>query len=157
MVMEMVRQEEPKQEVALRRRDFFDRFFDDWPELLRHPVFFWPERALGPVRVEEFSEGGTLVVRAELPGIDPDKDLDVSVEGDMLHISAERREDEETKGRDYVRREHRYGSYRRDIQLPKGTSDTDITASYNDGILEVRVPVARVETQAGKKIPIAKA
>ena len=74
----------------------------------------------------------------------------------MLHIGAERREEEKTEGRDYVRREHRYGSFHRDIPFPKGTSEADIKASYKDGILEVRVPVKKPEPQAVKKISVTK-
>ncbi len=72
----------------------------------------------------------------------------------MLHIDAQRREDERTEGRDYVRREHRYGTYHRDVLLPKGVLQADIKASYKDGILEVRIPMAAAESEVAKKIPI---
>jgi len=150
------RRDQPRHDVAPRRHDFLDRFFDDWPEAFRHPLLMWPDRPLDPMRVEEFAEEGTLVVRAELAGVDPDKDIEVSVEGDMLHIRAERREEEKTESRDYVRREHRYGSFHRDIPLPKGISEGDVKASYKNGILEVRAPMKEAELAAVKKIPVAK-
>jgi len=154
--MAMEKHDKTKDDVAPRRRDFFDRFFDDWPELFRRPVLLWPERGFDPMRVEEFIEDGTLVVRVEVAGVDPDKDIEVSVEGDALHIGVERREEEKKEGRNYIRREQRYGSFQRDIPLPKGTSDTDIKANYNDGILEVRLPMTKPEVEAGKRIPITK-
>lgn len=154
--MAHAKHDELKHELAPRGHEFFERFFEDWPEVFRRPFLFWPERWLDTMRVEEFSEGGAFVVRVELPGIDPDKDVEISVVGDMLHIGAERREEEKTEGRDYVRREHRYGSFHRDIPFPKGTSEADIKASYKDGILEVRVPVKKPEPQAVKKISVTK-
>jgi HSP20 family protein len=145
-----------KREVASKRHDLFDRFFDDFPEALRRPLLFWPERTFDPMRVEEFVEDGTLVVRVEIAGIDPDKDLDLSLEGDMLHVRAERREEEKAEGRYYVRSEHRYGSFQRDIPLPKATSEEDIHARYADGILEVRVLVKEAELRKERRIQIAK-
>jgi HSP20 family protein len=108
------------------------------------------------MRVEEFAEGGTFVVRVELPGIDHDKDVQISLVGDTLHIDAERREEEKTEGRDYVRREIHYGSFHRELPVPKGTSEADIQASYKDGILEVRVPMTKAESEPAKKIPVTK-
>ena len=143
-------------EVMPRRPEFFDRFFEDWPDFFRRPMLLWPEREAGLMRVEEFTEDGTLVVRVELAGIDPEKDVDVSVHGDMLHIGAERREEEKTEGRDYVRREVRYGSFHRDLPLPKGTSEADVKATYKDGMLEVRVPTAQAEVTVAKKVPVTK-
>jgi HSP20 family protein len=154
--MATVKHDEGKHEVASKRHDFLDRFFDDWSELFRHPVVFWPERGLDPMRVEEFSEEGTHIVRVEIAGIDPDKDIEVSVVGDVLHIGAERREEEKTEGRNYVRREHRYGSFHRDLPLPKGISESEIQATYKDGILEVRVPMTKGQAEAAKKIPVTK-
>jgi len=142
--------------MALRRFDLFDRFFDDWPEVLRRPVLFWPERNLDPMRVEEFTEEGNLVVRAELAGIDPETDVEISIDGEMLHISAERHEEEKTEERDYVRREMHYGMFRRDLPIPKGTLEDDVKATYKDGILEVRVPLGKDEIVAPKKVPVMK-
>ncbi len=115
-----------------------DRLFDDrWP--LR-PLLLWPEDRTS-VRVEEFRKNGTLVVRAELAGLDPEKDVDVSVHGDTLHIEAERHEEETEEERDYLRREFRYGAFVRDLTLPKGVTAKDVKANYHNGILEVEVPV----------------
>jgi HSP20 family protein len=149
-MMALVKHESAKRDV--KHLDLFDRFFDDWPEVLRRPVFFWPERGLDPMRVEEFTEDGMLVIRVEMAGLDPEKDVDVSVEGDVLHIGAERREEEKTEERDYVRREMHYGSFRRDLPLPKGMSQADVKATYKDGILEVRVPLPKAEVEAARKI-----
>jgi HSP20 family protein len=92
------------------------------------------------IKVEQFLDGSTLVVRAEVPGIDPDKDVDVSVSEGMLHITAEREEKSEQKSKTGYRSEFRYGSFTRSIALPPGAREEDVTASYRDGVLEVRAP-----------------
>lgn len=107
------------------------------------------------IKVEQFQDGSTLVVRAEVPGIDPDKDVDVSVSEGMLHIKAEREEKIEHKSKTGYRSEFRYGSFMRSIALPRGAREEDITATYKDGVLEVRAPapVATPEESA-KKIKV---
>src|SRR5581483_7993911 len=80
-----------------------DRVFDEWTRI----VPFWPRTFLGSpqtalIRVEEFRDDGALVVRADLPGIDPDKDVEVTVSHGMLHIEAERRQEEKREERGYL-------------------------------------------------------
>jgi HSP20 family protein len=150
--MTVMKRESHRSEVVPRGFDFLDRFFDDWPEMLRRPILFWPERGLAGFRVEEFHEHGAYVVKAELAGLDPEKDVDISVHNGMLHIAVERREEEKTEERDYVRREIRYGSFHRDLPLPEGASESDVKATYKNGVLEIRVPIAAAEPR--KQIPV---
>lgn len=75
MTMALVKHDTSKHEVAPRRLEFFDRLFNDWPEVLRRPVVFWPEHGADSIGVEEFIEDGALVVRVELAGVDPDRDI----------------------------------------------------------------------------------
>ena len=103
------------------------------------------------VRVEDFVEDDTFVLRAELPGIDPDKDVELHVEHDMLTISGERREEIKEKNH----RELHYGSFRRTIPMPPGTKPEDVVASYEDGVLEVRVPMGGPEPPS-TKIPVTR-
>ncbi len=117
----------------------------DWLE--SNTPFTFSGVGLAPyVRVEDYLEDGDYVLRAELPGIDPEKDVEVSVENDMITITGERREETKEKGR----REFHYGSFRRSVSLPKGAQADKISASYNDGVLEVRVPTG------GEKPPATK-
>jgi HSP20 family protein len=137
--------------------DRFDRMFDEWMKGLsvRRPMLFGREWAAEDViRVDEFRENGDLVVRAELPGIDPDKDVELSVSDGVLHIDAERREEERVEEKGYLRHEIRAGSFSRSLPLPAGVSEADVTASYKDGILEVRIPTP--EPEPAKKIEISK-
>ena len=102
------------------------------------------------VRVEDYMEDDTYVLRAELPGVDPDKDIELSIEHDMLTITGERRE--ETKDKNH--REFHYGSFRRTVALPTGTNPEDVKATYTDGVLEVRVPTKVEEAHEQVKIPV---
>ncbi|MBT2568857.1 Hsp20/alpha crystallin family protein [Arthrobacter sp. ISL-85] len=109
------------------------------------------------IRVEELVDGNTLVVRAELPGIDPEKDVDVTVSDGVLSIKAERQEKKEHKDKDGYRSEFRYGSFVRRIPLPSGVQQGDVTASYKDGLLEVRAPMPDQEQgTAASRIPISR-
>lgn len=107
------------------------------------------------LRVEEFQDGNTLVVKAEIPGIDPDKDVDISISDGILHIQAERREQTEHKDDNSYRSEFRYGSLVRNISLPPGVKDEDVQASYKDGVLEVRLPAPERSTTKAR-IPITR-
>jgi len=126
--------------------------FEEWARML--PFSRWRE-AEELIRVEEFREDGTLVIRADLPGIDPDKDVELTVSHGILHIEAERREEEKREEKGYVRRELRYGSLSRSLPLPQGVTEADITATYKDGVLEIRIPAPKHEP--AKKIAISKA
>lgn len=89
------------------------------------------------IRVEDFVDEGTYTLRAEMPGIDPDNDVTITVDGDILTIKGERKEEKKEKGRS----EFRYGSFARSIALPRHAKTDEIAATYVDGVLEVVVPV----------------
>jgi HSP20 family protein len=134
----------------------FDRLFEEWLRMMPfRPMGFprWLE-AGDLIRVEEYREDGALVVRADLPGVDPDKDVALTVSDGMLHIEAERRQEEKREEKGYLRREVRYGSFSRSLPLPKGVTEADITATYKDGVMEIRIPEPKHEE--AKKIAISK-
>jgi HSP20 family protein len=100
-------------------------------------------------------DGDDAVVRVELPGVDVDKDVNVEVENGQLVIHGERR-DEHSEEKDGRRlRELRYGSFRRAFTLPTHVTTDAISASYDAGVLTVRVKGAYAGTEA-KRIPITK-
>ncbi|MBK9180999.1 MAG: Hsp20/alpha crystallin family protein [Acidimicrobiales bacterium] len=132
-----------------------------WPAPIGRRMLEWPERLFDfpewfeeeAIKVEESVEGGKLVVKAELPGVDPDKDIELTVSDDVLTIRAERRREEEVEEKGRFRSEFRYGSFTRVVPLPAGATATDVEASYADGILTVKVPVDRGRAEA-VKVPI---
>jgi HSP20 family protein len=89
-------------------------------------------------------------LRAELPGLDPGEDIDITVDAGVLSIRAERREEHKEERRS----EFRYGSLSRSVTLPVGADLEHITASYDQGILEVSVPVGAEVKPKGRRIAI---
>ena len=121
-----------------------------WPAVRRWMDLFEDD---GVIRVEEVLAGDTLVIRAELPGVDPEKDVDLTVEDGVLTLHALRRDErQDTDGR---RSEFRYGSFSRTLALPAGATESDVKATFTDGILEITVPVHGAKAEA-TKIPIFK-
>lgn len=115
-----------------------------------HPFWTSPEGQV--IRVEEHLEKGRYTLRAELPGVDPAEDVDISVREGQLTIKAERTE----RTKDGTRSEFHYGSFYRSIPLPPGAKEDEIDATYIDGILTVTVPVSESETPE-KHIEVKKA
>ncbi len=134
----------------------FDRLFDEWTKMLplRMP-FESGGRYEDLIRVDEYRDGDDLVVRAELPGIDPDRDVELTVTDGMLHVQAQRREEDKLEEKGFMRRELHYGSFARSLPLPEGVVESDIKASYRDGILEVRAPMDEGSAKASK-VPISR-
>jgi HSP20 family protein len=130
-----------------------DRMFDEWFRALpmrRGAGMGWDVPGEELIRVDEFREGDTQVIRAELPGIDPERDVELTVSDGMLRITAQRRVEKETEDKGYTRHELRYGTFSRTLPLPEGADESDIRAAYRDGILEIRIPIksqARPEPQ----------
>jgi HSP20 family protein len=129
-------------------RDMFRVFFGGAPLMER--LF---DGQSGLMRLEEYIDGETCVIRAELPGVDPEKDVEITVAEGMLHLRAHREERTEQEQPSGYRSEFRYGSYERSIRLPEGATEAEVKATYKDGILEVRVPIAKVQA-ATTKVPI---
>lgn len=105
------------------------------------------------MKVEEFQEDGTFVVRAELPDVDPDKDVDITIQDGKLRIEAQRMQRSEHKDDKRYRSELRYGSFRRVLPLPPDAVADDVKATYKNGMLEVRLPVD-AKRAAAERIPI---
>jgi HSP20 family protein len=91
----------------------------------------------GLIRLEDHLTDTEYMVRAELPGLDPEKDVHLSVSHGFLTIRAERKEEKQTKHRT----EFRYGMFQRSVQLPQNADGEKVRAHYKDGILEITVPL----------------
>jgi len=99
----------------------------------------------------ESRDGSKLTIRAELPGLDPRRDLEISLDHDVLHIRAYRAEGPEPP-------EHpsdlRYGSFVRDITLPPNTTGNQVEARYHDGILQIVAPLGNHVSAQSTRIPV---
>jgi len=94
-----------------------------------------------------------LVVKAELPGMDP-KDIDISLSDGHLTIKGEKKQEREEKEEDYHFIERSYGSFTRSIQLPKEVKHDKINASYKNGILKVVLPKSEAAKTKETKIKV---
>ena len=98
--------------------------------------------------IDIFERKGDLVVRMEAPGLDPAKDVKVTVKEGLLVISGERHFKEEVEEKDFYRMETSYGTFTRSVPLPEGFDEDTITAEYKDGVLEVVAPQAAKALEA---------
>jgi HSP20 family protein len=137
-----------------RDLDHFRRDFDDLfnrmlgGQTQQHPG---GGGALTVPPIETFVEDNNLVIRADLPGIDP-KDVEVSLTGNDLVIRGSRENRTEEKDRGYIHREVTYGRFERQITLPDGVKSDQIKAAYRNGVLELRIPLP--EKASSRKVPI---
>lgn len=132
----------------------FDRFLNDgffgfrpFRRLARSQFGFAPS-------VDVYDKDGAIVVKAELPGVKKE-DISATVEDGDLVIKGSRAEEKEVKETDYYRMERSSGSFYRRIPLPEGVKTDDVSAKYEDGVLEVRVPRPAATTPASVPISVS--
>ena len=104
--------------------------------------------------VDIFENDNDVVVKAELPGMDP-KDIDVRLENNVLMLKGERRFEKETKEENYHRIEREYGTFTRSFAMPAAINGDKVTAEYKDGVLKIVLP--KKEEIKPKPIKIAAA
>lgn len=132
-----------------------DRLFDDLSRQMFGELGRFGQ--LGMTRsfpaVDVVTKGDDVVLKVELPGIDPENDVEVFLQEGTLHIRGERRFESEQNGDGFRRIERSYGSFSRSFNLPEGVAESDISAAYNQGVLEIRVQGAAASAPR-TKIPI---
>jgi HSP20 family protein len=136
--------------ISLHRE--IDRLFDEFGR--GTPAMRWPG-ANGAVDMRvDVSEGDKEVrVTAELPGVD-EKDIEVTMSGDLLTIKGEKRVEEERKEKNYHMIERSYGAFSRTLRLPYETDEKKVQAEFKKGVLTVTIPKpAEVQAKA-KKIEV---
>ena len=134
---------------TLMRRDP-RTMFPDLIEWFEEPFLTLRPYLGQPIRIEDFVEGDHYLVRAELAGIDPQKDVEITVGSGYLTIRAQRSDKTEGKHRS----EFRYGSFSRTLALPANADEDAVTASYRDGILTVSVALKSEQKAPAKKIEV---
>lgn len=125
-----------------------DRIFEDF---FRRPfALSLFSREIVPL-VDLYEKGNKVIVRAELPGIKPEE-VDLSVDGNLLTIRGEKKQENEVKEKDYYRFERSYGSFQRTVELPAQVKADEAKATYKDGVLEIEL--TKTEEVKKKKIKI---
>lgn len=123
---------EPANSNLLRREmsDLFDTVFQAWP-FERRPSGTFP-----PLNIWEDAEN--YHAEADLPGVDP-KDVDIQVEGNVLTLRGEKKNEAEDQGKNYHYVERVYGTFQRTVQLPSNVDPEKVTAAYKNGVLTVTI------------------
>jgi HSP20 family protein len=106
--------------------------------------------------VDIYENEASLVVKAELPGVDP-KQVEVRVENNTLFLKGERKFEEETNQQNYHRVERAYGSFVRSFALPASVDPEKVSAEYKDGLLTITIPKREEAKPKSIKINVAKA
>ena len=142
---------EPSRAVSLlgdmerRFDDFFKRPFSSFG------LSWWPRLRLLEAEevspsVDIFEEADDVVVKAELPGVKKE-DLDLTLTGNTISISGEKKKEEKVEKKNYYRFEQSYGSFCRSLNLPKEVQTDKAKSRFKDGVLEIRIP----KTEEAKK------
>ena len=131
------RRRNPSELAALRggMDDWFDSFFRG----LDRPHSFFEHKVWPAIDVAEKED--TVLIRAEVPGLKPEE-LDISVYGNTLTISGEKKEAKEDQGDGFYHVESSYGSFRREVALPTDVDESKIEAVCKDGVLSITLPKA---------------
>jgi HSP20 family protein len=124
-------------EMQQEMNQLFSRFFGEGEQAGNRRVS--PSESYVP-RIESVVRDNTLCVKADLPGIDP-KDVEVEVEGNRLTVHGQRKAEHEGSEAGYVHREVQYGSFIRSFTIPDGVKAEDIHAKYQNGVLELSIPL----------------
>jgi HSP20 family protein len=120
-----------------RLRDRWERLFEN---LLSDPFrdLGFGNAGLWAPDIDVKDRENEIEVRAELPGMEPN-DIQLNVQGNVLSISGEKREERDDKGGDYTFTEISYGSFQRAVALPEGADPDKVDAQYDKGVLRIRI------------------
>ena len=102
--------------------------------------------------LDVFEKEGEMVIRLDLPGIEK-KDVKVKVLDDVLSIEGERKFEKKIEEGNFLCREASFGTFARRIALPNPVEEYEVKATFENGVLEIHVPV-RAETEKPKEIPV---
>jgi len=138
-------------DLATFGRDM-DRFIEDTfgrggrPPRIVPPVWRWSPKWIrewaGVPMVDVYEEGDSVVVKAEVPGMEKDE-IELILTPDTLTIKGERKKVETVEDQDYHYSERAYGAFARTVELPAEVAEDKVTASLKNGVLEVRLPKAQ--------------
>jgi len=144
---------EPAHELAninkkLRKffEDFDAPFFTDWKNWNRNSNVFTP-------RVDVTEDNNNLYVTAEIPGV-PKENIKVSVSGDVLTLSGEKKTEQRDENKNYYRIERSNGTFSRSFTLPAEVMTDKISAEFNDGVLNITLPKTEEAKVVEKKIEV---
>jgi HSP20 family protein len=136
--MSMIRWDPARDIMSLRQA--MDRLFED--SVVR-PSGFALEVGTGGIPLDMYTTNNEVIVKAPIPGVKPEE-VDISIAENVLTIRAEKREEKEVQEKDYVRKENRYGMISRSIALPVDVKAEQAEATFDNGVLTLKLPKAEV-------------
>lgn len=139
-----------------RFRDEMDRVFESFftgPSFGRWSMAPFERFGRMIPAVDVWEEDQNVMVRADIPGADPNN-IEIYTTEDSLVIRAETKHEEERKEKGYYRSERRYGSFERTIDLPSEVQPEQAKATFKHGVLEVTMPKSRRALERMKKVPV---
>jgi HSP20 family protein len=142
---------EPMREMQTMR-SMMDRFFD---EPFMNAPQLWSQRLEGfPLPLDVIENTNEYVVKASMPGIDPDQ-VEITLTDNVLTIRGETKQESESEGEksNYHLRERRYGTFMRQVSLPVSVNADQVQADYENGVLTLHLPKA--EAAKPKKIQVS--
>jgi HSP20 family protein len=131
-------------EELRRMQSRMSRIFGETPETLL------PEQQMPEVQVpfvDVIEKGNDIIVTADMPGVDKN-DIKINVRDNMLEISAERKSEQEQKGKEFYRHERSFSRFYREIRLPAAVDQSKAKATFNNGVLEVTLPMTAKEKES---------
>jgi HSP20 family protein len=139
-------------------RAFHTLFGRPFPRMSQEPIdvptrLAELSRSLWSPHVDVLSREGSLVVRADLPGLGKD-DVSVEIDGRLLTIKGERKAETEEKKETYYRSERSYGSFYRSFRLPESADTANAKARFKNGVLEVEIPTPEAAAKAARTVEI---
>jgi len=129
---------EPFRDLA-SLREAMDRLFEE--SVVRPGGAALAPRVTGTLAVDVYERDEDVVVKASVPGVDPE-DLHISITGDTLTIKGETRAEEEVEEENYFYRERRHGVFSRSMTIPTSVKADEADAEFEDGVLTLRLPKA---------------
>jgi len=118
-------------------RDAMDRLFEE--SFIRPSSRLLAPLGIGDLAIDMYETDDDVVVKTAVPGVKPE-DLDITITGDTLTIKGETKMEEEVKRENYLRQERRYGAFSRSVALPGGLDTDKAEATFENGILTLRIP-----------------
>lgn len=137
-----------------------EHWFDDFRRRFGLPSMrdegWWPfgARTSGWGALDVFDQDGEIVVKADLPGVAKD-DLEVTLTGNRVTVRAHKKHESEVKEEQYFRSERTFGEVTRSVELPGEVDPEKVKASFQDGVLEIRLAKTKSAKQGPRKVPVA--
>lgn len=150
MANSIVRWEPLREMMSLR--EAMDRLFED-SFLGPRWAPFWPTGDGGNLAIDMVETDDNFVVTSAVPGVKPE-DVDISIIGDTLTIKGETKMEEKVEKANYVRQERRYGSFQRSVTLPMHVQADKSEATFENGVLTLRLPKAEEVRPKSIKITV---